>query len=202
MPVPSTFSDLSTTPGSNSGLISDATAVSVIDDHFRTVYALIASVYLNSGNGWSAPYLTASNPYYTGTLTGGTGVVNLGSGQFYKDGSGNVGFGTVPTSKLHVAGPLALSAPTYVNTASYTVLSTDSCMRFATTCTVTLPDPATCIGRILRLANIGAIAVTSASSNVAQLATGSASSTILPAVVGKWVDIQSDGSFWYATGGN
>jgi hypothetical protein len=27
---------------------------------------------------------------YTGTLTGGTGIVNLGSGQFYKDASGNV----------------------------------------------------------------------------------------------------------------
>lgn len=34
--------------------------------------------------------LNAANPSYTGTLTGGTGVVNLGSGQFYKDASGNV----------------------------------------------------------------------------------------------------------------
>jgi len=31
---------------------------------------------------------------YSTTLTGGTGVVNLGSGQFYKDASGNVGIGT------------------------------------------------------------------------------------------------------------
>jgi hypothetical protein len=31
---------------------------------------------------------------YTTTLTGGTGIVNLGSGQFYKDASGNVGIGT------------------------------------------------------------------------------------------------------------
>ena len=31
---------------------------------------------------------------YTGTLTGGTGVVNLGSGQFVKDAAGNVGVGT------------------------------------------------------------------------------------------------------------
>jgi hypothetical protein len=36
----------------------------------------------------------ATNLNYTGTLTGGTGVVNLGSGQFYKDASGNVGIGT------------------------------------------------------------------------------------------------------------
>jgi hypothetical protein len=38
---------------------------------------------------------------YTGTLTGGTGVVNLGSGQFYKDASGNIGIGrTNPTYKI------------------------------------------------------------------------------------------------------
>ena len=35
-----------------------------------------------------------TNLAYTGTLTGGTGIVNLGSGQFYKDASGNVGIGT------------------------------------------------------------------------------------------------------------
>ena len=38
--------------------------------------------------------LTTLNLAYTGTLTGGTGIVNLGSGQFYKDASGNVGIGT------------------------------------------------------------------------------------------------------------
>lgn len=47
--------------------------------------------------------LNAANPSYTGTLTGGTGVVNLGSGQFYKDASGNVGVGTAaPGSRLDV----------------------------------------------------------------------------------------------------
>ena len=46
--------------------------------------------------------LNAANPSYTGTLTGGTGVVNLGSGQFYKDASGNVGIGTSsPGTLLH-----------------------------------------------------------------------------------------------------
>jgi hypothetical protein len=48
--------------------------------------------------------LTTLNSAYTGTLTGGTGVVNLGSGQFYKDASGNVGIGTAsPSVKLHVS---------------------------------------------------------------------------------------------------
>jgi hypothetical protein len=47
----------------------------------------------------ASDYLTAANPNYIGTLTGGTGIVNLGSGQFYKDASGNVGIGTAsPTS--------------------------------------------------------------------------------------------------------
>jgi hypothetical protein len=42
---------------------------------------------------------------YTGTLTGGTGVINLGSGQFYKDASGNVGINTAsPTQPLDVNG--------------------------------------------------------------------------------------------------
>lgn len=46
----------------------------------------------------------ATDLSYTGTLTGGTGVVNLGSGQVYKDASGNVGIGTgSPGTKLHVA---------------------------------------------------------------------------------------------------
>jgi hypothetical protein len=37
---------------------------------------------------------TFVNLAYTGTLTGGTGVVNLGSGQFYKASGGDVGIGT------------------------------------------------------------------------------------------------------------
>jgi len=46
---------------------------------------------------------TLSNPAYTGTLTGSTGILNIGSGQVYKDASGNVGIGTSsPTTKLHV----------------------------------------------------------------------------------------------------
>ena len=40
---------------------------------------------------------------YTGALTGGTGVVNLGSGQFYKSSAGLVGIGTTsPTIRLDV----------------------------------------------------------------------------------------------------
>jgi hypothetical protein len=50
---------------------------------------------------------TFTNLAYTGTLTGGTGVINIGSGQFVKDSSGNVGIGTSSVEsgfRLHVSG--------------------------------------------------------------------------------------------------
>jgi hypothetical protein len=47
---------------------------------------------------------------YTGTLTGSTGILNIGSGQVYKDASGNVGIGTSsPSAKLHVGSSNSLS---------------------------------------------------------------------------------------------
>jgi hypothetical protein len=52
-----------------------------------------------------------NNLSYTGTLTGGTGVINIGSGQVYKDASGNVGIGTTsPATKLVLAGNNSLLA--------------------------------------------------------------------------------------------
>jgi len=47
---------------------------------------------------------------YTTTLTGGTGIVNLGSGQFCKDASGNVGIGTTSPSTWGKFAVVATSA--------------------------------------------------------------------------------------------
>ena len=49
-------------------------------------------------NGTSGIVNDATDLSYTGTLTGSTGVVNIGSGQVYKDASGNVGIGMTPTN--------------------------------------------------------------------------------------------------------
>jgi hypothetical protein len=63
--------------------------------------------------------LTTLNTAYTGTLTGGTGVVNLGSGQFYKDASGNVGIGTTTTSNATLTINNAnLTSPLYIGSQS------------------------------------------------------------------------------------
>ena len=52
----------------------------------------------------TATTLAATNLSYTGTLTGNGGIVNIGSGQVYKDASGNVGIGTTaPSVRLNVS---------------------------------------------------------------------------------------------------
>jgi hypothetical protein len=49
------------------------------------------------------------NLSYTGTLTGSTGILNIGSGQIYKDASGNVGIGTTsPSAKLDLVSSTTL----------------------------------------------------------------------------------------------
>ena len=64
------------------------------------------SVVLSTSPTLVTPILgaaSATSLSYSTTLTGGTGVVNLGSGQLYKDASGNVGIGTSsPSGKLDV----------------------------------------------------------------------------------------------------
>ena len=52
--------------------------------------------------------VNTTNIAYTGTLTGGTGVVNLGSGQVYKSTSGNVGLGVVPSAWTNIYKTLQL----------------------------------------------------------------------------------------------
>jgi hypothetical protein len=65
----------------------------------------VAAITINADNSVTIPTQSTTNLAYTGTLTGGTGVVNIGSGQLVKDASGNVGIGTSsPGARLDVTG--------------------------------------------------------------------------------------------------
>ena len=49
-------------------------------------------------NSLVSPTASVTNLSYSGTLTGGTGIINIGSSQIYKDATGNVGIGNSPVS--------------------------------------------------------------------------------------------------------
>ena len=90
MPLPTSINDLSTTAGSNSPAGTENPQT--FDDYLRVYSSYIAALrdVVLSGTA----NLSTANLAYSGTLTGSTGVVNIGTGQIYKDASGNVGIGT------------------------------------------------------------------------------------------------------------
>lgn len=71
----------------------------VLQTNGTTAITISASQVVTFTNAVNFNTAAFTNLSYTGTLTGGTGVINIGSGQFYKDASGSIGVGTVsPTS--------------------------------------------------------------------------------------------------------
>jgi hypothetical protein len=64
------------------------------------------------------------------------------------------------------------------------------------TCTVTLPDAALWSGRQVVFKNLQAQTLVSASSNVAPIGSATPGTAILPATVGAWATIVSDGTNW------
>jgi hypothetical protein len=67
MPIPTLFTDLSTTASSNSPGSGETPAEG--DNHLRQVYAFLRSIMANSGNGWTSPYVASSS---LPTLASGT----------------------------------------------------------------------------------------------------------------------------------
>ena len=101
-------SNVYTAPGTigsgtpNTGAFTSLSASSVTDSGLtagRVNYNGTGGLLVDSSNlTFDGSTLTTLNSAYTGTLTGGTGIVNLGSGQFYKDASGYVGIGVTPSA--------------------------------------------------------------------------------------------------------
>jgi hypothetical protein len=105
----------STIGGLAENLVCDITGASVQFVYDGTTWEVYAQI---GGQGGNAVTLdgtqtltnkTLTNPVING-MTGNTAVINFGSGQFYKDASGNVGIGTSsPAQKLGITGNAAVS---------------------------------------------------------------------------------------------
>ena len=117
----------------------------------------------------------------------------------FTDGSADrVGVGTAtPTAKLQVNGSFALNAPVTVTT-DYVVAATAYYIisNRAASNTLTLPTASTSTGRVLKVMTRTAQTVISASANVVQKGGGAATNAILPATIGAWAELVSDGTSW------
>jgi hypothetical protein len=100
-----TIATLNSTTGTIATLNSTTGTVATLNSTTGTIATLNSTngtiVGLNSTNGTIAN-LSATTSTFLGAITGSTNVVNIGSGQIYKDGSGNVGIGKTPTNKLDI----------------------------------------------------------------------------------------------------
>jgi hypothetical protein len=122
----SAYVEISASPGSTDSVVEGSTNLYFTNARARAAISVTQNLSYNSSTGAiTGPdlsgYLNNTNPSYTGTLTGGTGVMDIGSGQLYKDASGNVGIGTSsPTNKLTISGTAATGATTFLSTGTTT----------------------------------------------------------------------------------
>lgn len=92
--IPNSYSALGTT-------LTLSAAPSTGTQNIYVRYLSTTTVNTILPNGTSTTFDTIT---YTGGLIGGTGIINIGAGQIYKDASGNVGIGTAnPISNARVS---------------------------------------------------------------------------------------------------
>lgn len=101
--ISSTSTTTAATP--NSVKIAYDTAASISSTASSALSTAQAAYNKANTGGTFTSAVIVPNFTYTGTLTGSSSIINIGSGQIYKDTIGYVGLGTtLPTARLEVAG--------------------------------------------------------------------------------------------------
>ena len=152
-------------------LTGDVTATGAL-----TLGGTLADVDLNNQTTGSLPIDTRT----TGSLdvsTRALGVLPIGNG-----GTGLTERPTVITQTVDF---------TLDDTAGWVINN-----KSGSTCTVTLPAASSSVGRVVVFKNLQAQTLVSASSNVAPIGSATPGTAILPATVGAWATLVSDGTNW------
>ena len=86
-------------------IISGAIVVIAYDGTEFQISNIATASLLSANNTWTGTNSFTNALSYTTTLTGGTGIIAIGTNQIYKDATGKVGFGTAtPLAKVAVVG--------------------------------------------------------------------------------------------------
>ncbi len=131
------------------------------------------------------------------------GHEGLDFGNYCEDGVSRIHISdSIPSQRYKIKAPVvstqfSTSKPVSIS-GNYVVKDSDYSISAYTSsgAVVTLPDPATNVGRWLEFRNTSAYSILSSSFNIGPIVGGALSDTILPAVVGSWCRIQSDGVVW------
>lgn len=115
--------------------------------------------------------------------------------------AGNLDVATRASGVLPVAnGGTGMAATTVVTkTADFTLADNEGWVinnKSGSTCTVTLPAASSWGGRAVTFKNLQAQTLVSAASNVAPIGSATPGTAILPASVGAWATVVSDGTNW------
>lgn len=151
-----------------------------IGSNVQAFSSLLTTIAGLSSNGFLAK---------TGATTAAARTITAGAGIAVSNGDGVSGD---PTIGFNRGAPVT-------KTADFTVAATENWLinnKSGSACVVTLPAASSFTGREIMIQNLQMQAVNSASSNVVPQLGGSAAAAILPAIIGAWAKLVSNGANW------
>lgn len=143
-------------------------------------------------------------PYNSsGVYTGPTGATNQVPGNVIRSATWDT-INTDVATALTQVGQQLFNGPHTVTAGPYTVVAGESALIFNGTgdITVVMQSAATYQGYRLRVKTVAAHNVVSSASNIVPLTSTSAGTAILTATIGKWAELQSDGTDWIVMSAN